>query len=92
MCIRDRGETEALGPLLRDIKARTGATILIIEHDMPLIMSLCDRIYCLDAGENLSDGSPEEITADERVIEAYLGTPAEQARVDAAPTTEIYTE
>ena len=83
-----QGETEALGPLLRDIKARTGATILIIEHDMPLIMSLCDRIYCLDAGENLSDGSPEEITADERVIEAYLGTPAEQARVDAAPTTE----
>lgn len=80
-----QGETEALGPLLLDIKARTDATILIIEHDMPLIMSLADRIYCLDAGENLSQGSPDEIKADSRVIEAYLGTPAEQAKVDAAP-------
>ena len=53
-----QGETEALGPLLLDIKARTGATILIIEHDMPLIMSLSDRIYCLDAGENLSERHP----------------------------------
>jgi branched-chain amino acid transport system ATP-binding protein len=80
-----QGETEALGPLLLDIKARTGATILIIEHDMPLIMSLSDRVYCLDAGKNLSSGSPDEVTSDSQVIEAYLGTPAEQARVDAAP-------
>ena len=80
-----QGETEALGPLLRDIKARTGATILIIEHDMPLIMDLADRIYCLDAGRNLSEGTPEEIKADPAVIEAYLGTPREQSKVAAAP-------
>jgi ABC-type branched-subunit amino acid transport system ATPase component len=76
-------ETEALGPLLRRIKERTGATILIIEHDMPLVMSLCDHIYVLDAGQNLSEGTPEEIQADPRVVEAYLGTPREQ-RMTAA--------
>ena len=80
-----QGETEALGPLLRDIKARTQATILIIEHDMPLIMDLADRIYCLDAGKNLSEGTPEQIKADPAVIEAYLGTAAEQSKVAAAP-------
>ncbi len=73
-------ETEALGPLLRDIQRETGATILMIEHDMPLVMSLCDRIYCLDAGEVLSTGTPAEIQADPAVAEAYLGTPNEQRR------------
>src|SRR5205085_1641716 len=51
-------ETEALGPLLRDIKARMGATMLIIEHDMPLVMGLSDWMYCLDAGRNLAAGAP----------------------------------
>ena len=76
-------ETEALGPLLRRIKEQTAATVLLIEHDMPLIFGLCDRIYVLDAGRNLAHGSPEEIRSDEAVIEAYLGTPAEQRKVAA---------
>ena len=76
-------ETEALGPLLRRIKSQTNSTILLIEHDMPLIFSLSDWVYCLESGQNLSDGTPEQIQADERVIEAYLGTPREQARVQA---------
>jgi ABC-type branched-subunit amino acid transport system ATPase component len=77
-------ETEALGPLLRDIKAATGATILMIEHDMPLVMSLCDRVYCLDAGTVLSQGTPDEVQADPKVAEAYLGTPREQRKVAIA--------
>ena len=76
-------ETEALGPLLRRIKAQTGATILLIEHDMPLVMSLTDWIYVLDAGQNLRDGTPAEVQADPAVIEAYLGTPREQQMVAA---------
>ena len=76
-------ETEALGPLLRRIKEQTGSTILIIEHDMPLVMSLCDYIYVLDAGQNLSEGPPAVIQQDARVIEAYLGTPREQRMVAA---------
>ena len=89
-------ETEALGPLLRRIRERTGATILMIEHDMPLIMGLADWIYCLDAGAVLSQGTPEEVQSDPLVIEAYLGTPREQARTadvkihggDDAPAAE----
>ena len=77
-------ETEALGPLLLNIKEQTEATMLLIEHDMPLIMSLSDWVYCLDAGQNLSTGSPAEVQADPAVIEAYLGTPREQQKVAAS--------
>jgi len=76
-------ETEALGPLLRRIKERTDATILMIEHDMPLIMGLADWIYCLDVGQNLAEGSPETVQQNDRVIQAYLGTPTEQRKVAA---------
>ena len=66
-------ETEALGPLLRRIRDTLGATILIIEHDMPLVMSLSDRIYCLNLGRVVAEGSPAEIRRDPIVVEAYLG-------------------
>jgi len=81
-------ETEALGPLLLDIKRQTGATILMIEHDMPLVMGLSDWVYCLDAGKNLSTGTPEEVQADDKVLAAYLGTPTEQRKVAALPKRE----
>jgi ABC-type branched-subunit amino acid transport system ATPase component len=72
-------ETEALGPLLRNIKETTGATILMIEHDMPLVMGLSDYVYCLDAGQNLSEGTPEEVQHDPAVLVAYLGTTEKNA-------------
>ena len=66
-------ETEALAPLLRRIRDTLGATILIIEHDMPLVMGLSDRLYCLDLGSVIAEGTPEAIQRNPRVVEAYLG-------------------
>ena len=68
-------ESTALRELLRRIRAQ-GVTILLIEHDMRLVMSLCDRILVLDHGECLAEGAPREMQSDARVIEAYLGGPA----------------
>lgn len=82
-------ETESLGPLLRSIKDQTGATIFMIEHDMPLIMGLADWIYVLDAGQNLSEGTPATVQADPSVIEAYLGTPKEQRKTAAQVRTHV---
>lgn len=67
-------ETEELAPLLLQLRDFTGATILIIEHDMPLIMGVSDRIYALATGQVICAGTPDEVQADPEVIESYLGT------------------
>jgi ABC-type branched-subunit amino acid transport system ATPase component/ABC-type branched-subunit amino acid transport system permease subunit len=67
-------ETEALGAVLRRIKTELDLTLVIIEHDIPLIMGLADRVVAMESGGVLLVGSPAEVQADERVIESYLGT------------------
>ena len=67
-------ESEAFGPLIRRIQAELGAAVVVIEHDMPLVMSISDRVYCLEAGSVISEGSPEEVRNDPLVIASYLGT------------------
>ena len=66
-------ETEALGPLLRRIREETGCAMLVIEHDMPLITALSDRMLALELGAVIAEGSPAEVIADPRVVSSYLG-------------------
>jgi branched-chain amino acid transport system ATP-binding protein len=67
-------EAEALGPLLLRIRERTGATLLVIEHDVPLLLGIADRVVALDLGEIVAEGTPDEVVHDERVVQSYLGT------------------
>lgn len=67
-------ETEALGPLLRQICEHTGAALLVIEHDMPLLSGLCDRLVALELGTVISSGVPDEVLEDPAVVASYLGT------------------
>jgi branched-chain amino acid transport system ATP-binding protein len=69
-------ETEALGPLLRQIRDETGCALLVIEHDMPLIASISDRLMALDQGRVVAEGDPASVLADPAVVASYLGTDA----------------
>ena len=66
-------ETHELMEVIREIRNRFHVAILLIEHDMSLVMGVCERLYVLDYGTLIASGSPEEIRQNEKVIKAYLG-------------------
>jgi branched-chain amino acid transport system ATP-binding protein len=66
-------ETEALAPVLLQLRDLTGASMLVIEHDLPLVMSVSDRIVALDVGRVVCDGDADRVVNDPQVIESYLG-------------------
>ena len=66
-------ETEALGKLLMDLKAQLDLTLVIIEHDIPLIMGISDRIIAMADGSVIAEGTPDEVRVDPAVVDAYLG-------------------
>ncbi|MBV8958622.1 MAG: ATP-binding cassette domain-containing protein [Actinobacteria bacterium] len=66
-------ETEALGDLLIGIKQLLGLTLVVVEHDIPLVMRLADRVIAMETGRVIADGTPDEIRRDPEVIASYLG-------------------
>jgi branched-chain amino acid transport system ATP-binding protein len=70
----DTDESTELGRRLRSLPDDHGVTVLLIDHDMGLVLSVCDRIHVLDFGKTIAEGTPEEIRRNSTVLEAYLGS------------------
>ena len=68
-----QADTEALGAVIEQIRARYGITLVVIEHDMPLLTSVCDRMIAMEVGSMIAEGTPAEVQRDENVVRSYLG-------------------
>jgi sulfate-transporting ATPase len=81
----DDGETAELGRLVRRLADDWGVAVLLVEHDVGLVLDVCDRVVVLEEGRKLAEGPPDVVRRDPKVIAAYLGEPLEEGK---ARTTE----
>ena len=77
-------ETAELLECIRIIREKFGIAILVIEHDMSLVMNICEKIMVIDYGQTIAYGTPSEIASNKRVIEAYLGKDEDEENADTS--------
>lgn len=75
----NRSEKDALGQVLRTLAAKASCAMIVVDHDVPLVMDIANRVVVLDHGNKITEGRPDEVRADPRVLAAYLGTTEELA-------------
>ncbi|HEX2029975.1 MAG TPA: ABC transporter ATP-binding protein [Actinomycetota bacterium] len=76
-------EAEALGPMLERIRDERDCALLLIEHDMNVLLGVSERVYAMDLGRIIAEGTPDEVVSDDRVLESYLGRTTGRARAPA---------
>ena len=74
----DQGEMDQAAQMLKNIRDELGITIIWVEHIMGVLMRVVDRVMVLDHGEKIAEGTPQEVTVDQKVIEVYLGSDADE--------------
>ncbi len=84
----DRAETAAFGRVLQRVVRERGVAILLVEHDMNLVMEICEYIYVLDFGELVFEGTPSDVSSSDIVRAAYLGSDDVEPAQKPAPTVE----
>jgi ABC-type branched-subunit amino acid transport system ATPase component/ABC-type branched-subunit amino acid transport system permease subunit len=67
-------EAEAFGPLIKRVQQELDATLVVVEHDLPMILALSDRVYCMEAGKVIAEGTPTDVRNNTAVVASYLGT------------------
>jgi len=81
-------EAEAFVPLLQRLHALADTTIVLVEHDVPLVFALCTQVVMLESGTVVASGTPDEVARDPRALAAYLGASAEALAVSGAPVPD----